>query len=98
MSSKHAVKWLPLAICLGWLTGYGEALYWGLQKYYLHQPIYFGPQFVWMAPLANLCVFILLGFLLKLLARCWERLSSIAYASSVLLFFCVLSWTLLFPH
>src|SRR5215813_892234 len=52
-----------LAAWFGLCAGFGEVLCLGVQKFLLRQPIYFGLHIVWMAPLANFCLFLLLGLL-----------------------------------
>ena len=59
--SAHLAAWFGL------LTGFGEVVCLGVRKFLLHQPIYFGLHIVWMSPLANLCLFTLVGLLLSAL-------------------------------
>src|SRR5262249_19355761 len=56
-----------------------------------HQPIYFGLHIIWMSPLANLCLFTLLGLLLSSL-----RISSLRVRASVTAFFALLGSALVF--
>src|SRR5262245_59011717 len=54
-----------LAAWFGLCAGFGEVICLGIQKFLLRQPIYFSLHIVWMAPLANLCIFMLPGLLLS---------------------------------
>lgn len=51
-----------------------------------------------MSPLANICIFALLGLLLGLLARRWPKLGSRRTVVSVFTFFAFLSWLLMIPR
>jgi arylsulfatase A-like enzyme len=55
---------LRLAAWFGLIAGFCEVLCLGVQKFLLRQQIYFGPHVIWMSPLANLCLFLLIGLLL----------------------------------
>jgi arylsulfatase A-like enzyme len=61
--------YLRLAAGFGLLTGLGEVALFAAQRYLLHIFIFVGRDVVWMAPLADLLVFLLAGLLLVLLAR-----------------------------
>jgi arylsulfatase A-like enzyme len=86
-----------LAAWFGLLTGLGELAVFGLQKFLLHQLIWFGRHIVWMAPLANLCLFVGLGLLVALLQRFFPRLISLRNVIAVFSLLSVLSWALLIP-
>ncbi len=88
---------LRLAAWFGLLTGLGELVCFGIQKFLLHQPIWFGRHIVWMAPLANLCLFVLLGLLFVALRRFFPRVVTLRNVVAVFTFLSVISWTLLFP-
>ena len=88
---------LFLAAWFGLLTGWGELVVFGVQKFLLHQLIWFGRHIVWMAPLANLCLFLLLGLLVVVLRRLFPRLVSLRNAVAAFTFLSVLSWAWLFP-
>src|SRR5262249_53926776 len=87
---RHRLS-LHLAAWFGLLTGFGEVACLGVQKFLLHQPIYFGLHIIWMSPLANLCLFTLLGLLLSSL-----RISSLRVRASVMAFFALLGSALVF--
>src|SRR5262245_18617241 len=82
---------LHLAAWFGLLTGFSEVICLGVRKFLLRQPIYFGLHIVWMSPLANLCLFMLLGLLLGSL-----RVTSLRVKASVMAFFGLLGCALVF--
>src|SRR5262249_40352752 len=82
---------LHLAAWFGLLTGVREVTCLGVQKFLLRQPIYFGLHIIWMSPLANLCLFTLLGLLLSSL-----RITSLRVKASVMAFFALLGLALVF--
>lgn len=88
---------LRLAVWFGLLTGFGELGCLGVQKFLLHQLIYFGWHSVWMSPLANLCVFVIAGLVYRLLTWCWPPLAAARTVNSGFSFLSLLSWGLLFP-
>jgi len=88
---------LVLAACFGLLTGFGELLCFGIQKYLLHQLIWFGWHVVWMAPLANLILFVLIGLLVVALQKLVPRLASRRNAIAFFTFLSVMSLAWLFP-
>ncbi|HWP48980.1 MAG TPA: sulfatase [Candidatus Limnocylindrales bacterium] len=69
-------KLLLLAAWFALATGLGEISIRAVQKFFLHQRIYVSPQVVWMAPLADLVLFLLSGSILLLVARFWPRATS----------------------
>jgi arylsulfatase A-like enzyme len=89
---------LRLAVWFGLLSGFGELAGLGVQKFLLHQLIYFGWHIVWMAPLANLCVFVTVGLLYRALAWRWPKLASLRKTTGLFVFLSLLSWALLFPQ
>src|SRR5262249_24044922 len=84
---KHLAAWFGL------LTGFGEVICLGVRKFLLHQPIYFGLHIVWMSPLANFCLFTLLGLLLGSL-----RINSLRVKVSVMAFFGLFGCALVFEE
>lgn len=90
-------KLLFLAAWFGLLTGWGELVVFGVQKFLLHQLIWFGRHIIWMAPLANLCLFMSLGLLVVVSQRFFPRLVSPRNFVAAFTFLSVLSWVWLFP-
>src|SRR5215510_311422 len=84
---------IHLAAWFGLLTGFSEVICLGVRKFLLRQPIYFGLHIVWMSPLANLCLFMLLGLLLGSL-----RVTSLRVKASVMAFFGLLGCALVFEE
>jgi len=66
---------LILAIWFGLLTGLGEAVLLGIQKFRMGQVIRFGPNIVWMAPFADAVLFLIVGSIIILIGRLSGRLS-----------------------
>lgn len=89
---------LPLAAWFGLLAGFGEVCILGIQKFAFHQSVYLGAHVIWMAPLANICLFALAGLSLELLARRWPGLGSRRTIVSVFAFIAFLSWMLMIPR
>src|SRR5262244_3750367 len=82
-----------LAAWFGLLTGFGEVICLGVRKFLLRQPIYFGLHIVWMSPLANFCLFTLLGLLLSSL-----RINSLRVKASMMAFFGLFGCALVFDE
>ncbi|MEP7326065.1 MAG: sulfatase-like hydrolase/transferase [Gemmatimonadota bacterium] len=78
---------LRLIAMLGLLAGLGEVLLFAGQKFILHRFIFVGRDVVWMAPLAELILFLTLGGLFFLARRLFRGLTWV----SVLLFFATLA-------
>ena len=85
------IDFLLLAIWLGLISGFGEAAI----LVYKRAVLFFGPQVIWQAPLANACIFAIPGLALLLLAWRWPRLVSLPKAVFILIFLGAL--TLLLP-
>lgn len=64
-----------MALLLGLLAGIGEVVLFGAQKFILHRFIFIGRDVVWMAPLAELIIFAVLGLLFLALRRLIGRLT-----------------------
>lgn len=86
-----------MAAWFGLLTGCGELVWLGVQKFIRHDRIYFGSYIAWLTPVVCIGVFVLLGGLLALIVRCWARWQNWRNALTYLAFFACLSWLLLLP-
>jgi arylsulfatase A-like enzyme len=76
LNRNHPSRILLLAIWYGLLTGFVEAILWGIKRLYLGQFIRLGPHIVWMAPLAEVILFLVPGFILYVIAmRAPEKVS-----------------------
>jgi arylsulfatase A-like enzyme len=64
-----------MALMLGLLAGIGEVVLFGAQKFILHRFIFIGRDVVWMAPLAELIIFAVLGLLFLALRRLTGKLT-----------------------
>jgi arylsulfatase A-like enzyme len=79
---ERPIDFLLLAIWLGLISGFGEAAILAYKRVVL----FFGPQVIWQAPLANACIFAIPGLVLFLLAWRWPRLVSLAKAGFIFTF------------
>ena len=70
------VNYLLLALWFGLITGLVEVLLLGIKKFYLGQVIKFGPDVIWMTPLADAVLFLIPASVLMLLAWRWPKLGS----------------------
>ncbi|MBS1786582.1 MAG: sulfatase-like hydrolase/transferase [Acidobacteria bacterium] len=86
-------KLLLLAAFFGFLTGLIEIPFLGLEKAISHRALFLGPRVIWMAPVTDVVLFILVGFLLLLF-----RLRSARMALGIFSFLAFLSWLLIFPR
>src|SRR6478735_4278691 len=84
------------AVWFGLVTGFGEVILLGLKKFYLGRPIWFGPDIVWMAPLADAILFAACGAVLALLVARRPQSTSSWIAALVLSFLMFLSWLLMY--
>jgi arylsulfatase A-like enzyme len=84
---------LPSAAWFGLLTGFAEVICLGVRKFILRQPIYFGAHIVWMSPMANLCLFTLVGLLLGAM-----RIASPGFKAGVMAFLGLLGCALVFEE
>ncbi len=82
--SSHPIAHLLLALWIGMLTGLGEVFLLAVKKYFLHPVVHVGADIVWMAPLAEVCLFIVPGIILSLTAWRWPR--RISLRSAIFLF------------
>ena len=90
---------LLLAIWFGLTTGLAEVALLGVKKFYLGRAIRFGPAITWMAPLADLLAFLLIGVSIVVVQRVGRRFTPQAwpaFAVSVFAFFSVLSLLLMY--
>src|SRR5262245_56935669 len=82
---------LILVIWFGLLTGFSEVFLLGVKKFFLGQFIRFGLDVVWMAPLADALLFLLLGLVLWLIAARWPNLVSLRLVTGIFAFLGFLS-------
>lgn len=89
---------LRLALAFGLVTGIGEVICLGIRKVAFKQVLFFGPHVVWLAPLADVGLFISSAALLLLLARGWPRLATLNFTLYSFSFLLWLSWFLNVPR
>jgi arylsulfatase A-like enzyme len=85
---------LLIAIWFGLLTGWGETLVVLIRKLG-GRAIQMGIEFLWLVPLANLLLFIMVGLILSLIAWRWPKLMSLRTATFIFAFLALLSGLLL---
>ena len=90
------VNYLLLALWFGLITGLVEVLLLGIKKFYLGQVIKFGPDVIWMTPLADAVLFLIPACVLMLLAWRWPKLGSLQVALFVFSFLSFLSLLLMY--
>src|SRR5262245_23143628 len=98
VARDQAADTVRLAAWIGLLTGYGEVVCLGAQKYFFQSPIYFGLHIIWMAPLATAGLFSLIGMLCAASALVWPKIGTSGNRFTVLIFLGILSWVLIFPQ
>ena len=74
---------IMLATWFGLITGFGELTLLITGKYLLNHFIRFGPHVIWMAPLADLLLFIVVALFLAALGLPWPRLITLRRVSFV---------------
>ncbi len=89
---------LLLAAFFGLFTGLIEGPLLGVQKLLSARSLLLGPRVIWMAPVADLLLFVAVGLLLLVLSRRWRRARSAHVAMTVFGFMTSLSWLLIFPR
>ncbi len=94
----HPSDLLLTAIWFGLLTGFTEVvLRWTIQKGFFHIWLFYGPHFVWMAPLAEALLFALLAGLFLLVTRLRPGLLSARAGFFVPAFLSFLTLALMLP-
>jgi arylsulfatase A-like enzyme len=88
--SRHNGLWragaervLVLALWFGLVTGCGEVVLVAIRKFALHRLVRLSPHVVWMAPLADIALFVLAAIVLIAAGRLWPRLLALRPASTV---------------
>src|SRR5262249_27431627 len=88
---------LLVAVWFALVAGLAEVCIWGVRKIVLYQAIHHvNPHVVWMAPLANVCLFSVVGLVLLLPARLGSRLGALRVSTFVLAFLACISPLLMF--
>jgi arylsulfatase A-like enzyme len=92
----QSFRLLLLTLWFGILTGLVEVMFLGIKKFYMGQFIKFGPDVIWMAPLADAVLFLVPACLLMLLSWRWPKLASLSVGLSVFSFLGFLSLLLMY--
>jgi arylsulfatase A-like enzyme len=90
--------YLLLAMWFGLVIGLGEAAAMVLKTFCLHTDLWFNPDLIWMAPLADVCILTIPGLILAFVAWRWPEFVSLRIATLVLAFAGFRSVLLLFPR
>lgn len=87
---------LILAAWFGMLTGLGELILLGIKKFMMNQFILLGPQVIWMNPLADIGIFLLMT--LPLVIINWRKPGVVSLRTILILlsFLTFLSFTLMY--
>jgi len=86
-----------VALWLGILTGFGELGLWAARRYVFGGIVNFGPDLLWMAPLADAVLFVLLALAAFGLLRLLKKEAGGERIVPVLLFAGTASWALMYP-
>src|SRR5262245_1064298 len=93
---RQSLIFLLMAVWFGIVTGFGEAAILAYKKFYQERVVNFGPAMAWMAPVADVCIFTLLGVVLFLFAWRWPRIVSLTKVGFLFVFLSFLSMLFLF--
>lgn len=97
-SRESAADIVTMALWFGMLSGFVEVAARLIgQKQLLDLWLYFGPQYLWMAPLTGAVVFAVAALLLLLASRRWPRLASFRAAVITFTLVAAFSLMLLYP-
>lgn len=88
---RRAGSVLLAALWFGLVTGIGEVLLFGAQRYLLHLFIFIGRGIIWMAPLGDALFFVALAVPFAALAAVWPKRTAWALAIGFLTFLGALS-------
>jgi arylsulfatase A-like enzyme len=83
---EQSSRLLLIAAWFGLATGLGEVSLRAVQKFLLDQRIFASPHVIWMAPLADLFCFTVLGCILIFIARIWSRPISLGITTFIFAF------------
>lgn len=81
---ENAARVLVLGAWFGLFTGFGEVLLVAVKKLYLHRIVRLSPDVVWMAPVADVALFLLAAALVIAIGSLWPRMLRVGPASGVL--------------
>lgn len=88
---------LTLGIWMGILTGLGELVFLAARKFIRGKFLFMSPDVIWMAPLTNALLFLLIGLLLLGLNRAGLRRITWRTGFGVYLFLAALAMVLMYP-
>ncbi len=91
------VRILRMAVWFGLLVGLLEVAVMGMQKLLFHEVLHVARDFVWMTPVAELLLFLLIGGLLAPVSLRWPRLASRRTAAFVFAMLTILGLFLFYP-
>lgn len=89
---QHPLLFLCLAVGFGSITALGELITFAVTKFVFQRKINVGLDVIWMNPLQNLIVFLLLGSILVLLSRFIPRLVTLQRTLLCFLFLNLTTW------
>ncbi len=95
---EKPIRILLIAVWFALVTGFIEVSLRAVQKFFLHQRVFVSPHIVWMAPLADVFVFVIPGFILSVVAWHWPRLISLRLATFIFAFLGFLGPLIMYPR
>ncbi|MEO8199313.1 MAG: hypothetical protein ABI679_02220, partial [Gemmatimonadota bacterium] len=88
---------LRLGTWMGVLTGLGELLFLAARKFIKHKFLFVSPDVVWMAPLSDILIFLIIGLLVLALRAAFPRQITWKTAFGGYLFLGALALLLMYP-
>jgi hypothetical protein len=90
-NQQHFLMVLLFSTWFGLVTGFLEVIYWGFQKYLSHKLIPYSEHYLWMIPLAEALVFMMIGIGVYLLTKFLTESQSNSVLIFILIFVSLLS-------
>lgn len=87
---RRSTSLILVAIWFALCASLAEFSIWGVRKYLLDKFIHVSPHVVWLNPSVNICIYVLAGLILLLIARRWPRVVSMRVAT---FFFALLAFS-----
>jgi arylsulfatase A-like enzyme len=97
-SRLSAAEILQVAILAGLLVGLTEAAHLAFRRHVLHQLIYQGAHYVWLAPLVNACIFLCIGATLAVGKRFVRQVANERLVLWILIFVAALALRRILPR
>jgi arylsulfatase A-like enzyme len=95
----HHVRGVAILLTAGWfgiVTGFAEVVLLGVKKFWMGQFIRFGQTVMWLAPLADVALFLGVAVILLLMAKRWPQMLSVRIVTLTFSFLSFLSLLLMY--